>query len=117
MLLKYFSDPYDELPGIVFWIMGSLTRVTWNDLAVTAPVTCCGTAGCLCCCDFRLNILSLGDIQAQISGNESFAVFRLVLILVTSSFMVAMIVATCGQICWIGLIIPHMARTIAGSGA
>ena len=31
MVLKYFSDPYDELPAIVFWIMGSLTRVTWQD--------------------------------------------------------------------------------------
>ena len=111
MLLKYFSDPYDELPGIVFWIMGSLTRVTWQDLVITAPVTCCGLL-LFMLLRFRLNILSLGDIQARSLGMNP-TIFRLVLI-VTSSFMVAMTVATCGQICWIGLIIPHMARTIAG---
>jgi iron complex transport system permease protein len=111
MILKYFSDPYDELPGIVFWIMGSLTRVTWNDLAITAPVTCCGL-GLFMLLRFRLNILSLGDVQAQSLGMNP-AIFRLILILV-SSFMVALTVATCGQICWIGLIIPHMARTLVG---
>ena len=111
MILKYFSDPYDELPSIVFWIMGSLTRVTWNDLYITAPVTCCGL-GLFMLLRFRLNILSLGDVQAQSLGMNPF-VFRLMLILV-SSFMVALTVATCGQICWIGLIIPHMARTLVG---
>ena len=111
MILKYFSDPYDELPSIVFWIMGSLTRVTWNDLGITAPVTCCGL-GLFMLLRFRLNILSLGDVQAQSLGMNP-AVFRLILILV-SSFMVALTVAACGQISWIGLIIPHMARTIVG---
>ena len=111
MILKYFSDPYDELPSIVFWIMGSLTRVTWNDLWITAPVTFCGL-GLFMLLRFRLNILSLGDVQAQSLGMNP-AVFRLILILV-SSFMVALTVATCGQICWIGLIIPHMARTLVG---
>jgi len=111
MILKYFSDPYDELPSIVFWIMGSLTRVTWSDLGITAPVTCCGL-GLFMLLRFRLNILSLGDVQAQSLGMNP-AVFRLILILV-SSFMVALTVATCGQICWIGLIIPHMARTLVG---
>ncbi len=111
MILKYFSDPYDELPEIVFWIMGSLTRVTWNDLTITAPVTLCGLIFFMLL-RFRLNILSLGDIRARSLGMNP-GVFRLMLI-VTSSFVVAMIVATCGQICWIGLIIPHMARTIAG---
>ena len=111
MILKYFSDPYDELPSIVFWIMGSLTRVTWSDLYITAPVTCCGL-GLFMLLRFRLNILSLGDVQAQSLGMNPF-VFRLMLIL-ASSFMVALTVATCGQICWIGLIIPHMARTLVG---
>jgi iron complex transport system permease protein len=111
MILKYFSDPYDELPSIVFWIMGSLTRVTWSDLYITAPVTCCGL-GLFMLLRFRLNILSLGDVQAQSLGMNP-AVFRLMLIL-ASSFMVALTVATCGQICWIGLIIPHMARTLVG---
>lgn len=111
MVLKYFSDPFDELPSIVFWIMGSLTRVTWDDLLVIAPVTVAGLA-CFMLLRFRLNILSLGDIQSKSLGMNP-AVFRSVFI-VASSFLVAMTVATCGQICWIGLIIPHMARTLVG---
>ncbi len=111
MILKYFSDPYDQLPNIVFWIMGSLTRVTWHDVYTSIPVTGCGLVMFMLL-RFRLNILSLGDIQAKSLGMNPSA-FRIVLI-ASSSLIVAMTVATCGQICWIGLIIPHMARTIAG---
>jgi len=111
MVLKYFSDPYEELPTIVFWIMGSLTRVTWQDLFTALPVTGIGLA-LFMALGFRLNILSLGDTQSKSLGMNP-AFFRTLLIAV-SSFIVATIVATCGQICWIGLIVPHMARTIAG---
>jgi len=111
MVLKYFSDPFDELPSIVFWIMGSLTRVTWNDIFIIVPVTGAGLL-LFMLLRFRLNILSLGDIQSKSLGMSP-SVFRAVFI-ITSSFIVAMTVAACGQICWIGLIIPHMARTLVG---
>ncbi len=111
MVLKYFSDPYDELPSIVFWIMGSLSRVTWNDILIIAPVVGVGLVFFILM-RFRLNILSLGDVQSKSLGVNP-SLFRLVLI-VASSFIVALTVAACGQICWIGLIIPHMARTLVG---
>ena len=111
MVLKYFSDPFDELPSIVFWIMGSLARVTWNDIFILAPVTLLGVV-LFMIFRFRINILSLGDVQSKSLGMNP-GLFRF-LFIVTSSFIVAMTVATCGQIAWIGLIIPHMARTIAG---
>jgi len=111
MVLKYFSDPYDELPSIVFWIMGSLSRVTWHDLILITPVVGGGLVFFMLM-RFRLNILSLGDIPAKSLGLNP-ARFRLVLI-IASSFIVALTVASCGQICWIGLIIPHIARTLVG---
>ncbi len=111
MTLKYFSDPYDELPSIIFWVMGSLGRVTWGNIALMAPITLGGTLLFLIF-SFRLNILSLGDTQAKSLGiNPQWS--RLGLI-TASSFLVASAVATCGQICWIGLIIPHMARSLVG---
>jgi iron complex transport system permease protein len=61
---------------------------------------------------FRLNIISLGDIQAKSLGLNP--VFFRRLLITTGSFMVAGSVATCGQIAWVGLIIPHMARALAG---
>ncbi len=111
MVVKYFSDPYEELPNIVFWIMGSLTRVSWQDLYTAIPITGTGLVVFMLL-RFRLNILSLGDLQAKSLGMNP-ALFRTLLI-GASSFIVASTVATCGQICWIGLIIPHMARTLAG---
>ena len=111
MILKYFSDPYEALPSIIFWVMGSLSRVTWDNVLVMGFFAIIGIALFLAL-RFRLNILSLGDIQAKSLGmNPSF--FRAILI-TASSFMVAASVATCGQISWIGLIIPHMARTLVG---
>jgi iron complex transport system permease protein len=111
MMLKYFSDPYEQLPSIIFWVMGSLSRVTWENVLIMAPFTLGGIL-LFIGLSFRLNILSLGDIQARSLGMNP-SVFRRLLI-VASSFMVAISVATCGQIAWIGLIIPHMARAIAG---
>lgn len=111
MLLKYFADPYDELPGIVFWIMGSLSRVTWQDVFTTMPVVAAGLLIMLVF-RFQLNILSMGDTRAGSLGLNPL-LLRVVLILI-SALMVAMLVAVCGQISWIGLIIPHMARTLAG---
>ncbi|MDD9302612.1 MAG: iron chelate uptake ABC transporter family permease subunit [Desulfobacter sp.] len=61
---------------------------------------------------FRLNILSLGDIQSQSLGLVPKPHRRLFILV--SSLVVAAIVSACGQIAWIGLIIPHMARSIAG---
>ena len=37
-LLKYLSDPYNELPAIVFWTMGSMSRAQWHDLRLMAPI-------------------------------------------------------------------------------
>lgn len=111
MVVKYFSDPYDELPSIIYWVMGSLSRITWDNVLVLAPFAAAGMF-LFVLLGFRLNILSMGDIQARSLGmNPSF--FRVILI-GASSFMVAVCVATCGQIAWIGLVIPHLARTLAG---
>jgi len=111
MILKYFSDPYDELPGIVFWIMGSLTRVTWTNLATAGPVVLVGIS-VIMMFRFRLNILSMGDTRASSLGMNPL-LFRIILIILTA-IMVSVMVATCGQISWIALIIPHMARTLVG---
>ncbi|MCG8633105.1 MAG: iron ABC transporter permease [Desulfobacterales bacterium] len=111
MVIKYFADPYNQLPGIIFWVMGSLTRVTWGNTLFMAPFALAGLFTFIIL-SYRLNILSLGDIQARSLGLNP-VLFRRLLITM-SSFMVAVSVSTCGQIAWIGLIIPHMARTLAG---
>jgi len=111
MLLKYFSDPYNELPAIVFWVMGSLARGTWKDIYVVFPLICSGVV-IVYLLRYRLNILSLGDLQAKALGINP-KVYRFIFIVI-SSLIVALAVSSCGQICWIGLVIPHMARSMVG---
>ncbi|MBI9083591.1 MAG: iron ABC transporter permease [Desulfobacterales bacterium] len=111
MVLKYGADPYNELPAIVFWIMGSLNRVVWADLYIMIPVVGGGMIAFVLL-RYRLNVLSLGDLQARSLGmNPGFYRFAMISL---SSLMVAICVSTCGQICWIGLVVPHMARTLVG---
>jgi len=110
-LLKFLSDPYNELPAIVFWIMGSISRAEWKDIYTAAPLIC-GALVIVFLLRYRLNVLSLGDLQTKSIGLNP-GVYRILFITV-SSVMVAVSVSTCGQICWVGLVIPHIARTLVG---
>jgi iron complex transport system permease protein len=110
-LLKYLSDPYNELPAIVFWIMGSLSRAQWADLRVAAPIIG-GSLILIHIMRYKLNVLSLGDLQAGSLGiNPTF--YRLLFIFL-SSIIVSVSVAICGQVCWVGLVMPHIARSLVG---
>lgn len=111
MMVKYVSDPFNQLPAIVFWTMGSLSRVTWEDLRTAAPIILAGLF-VVHTLRFRLNVLSLGDRQAKSLGLNP-GLLRLLFIAI-SSLIVGLVVSTCGQIAWIGLVIPHIARTLAG---
>lgn len=59
-----------------------------------------------------LNVLSFGDEEAQTLGIDTNKV-RLIIILF-STLLTASSVAVCGTIGWVGLVIPHLTRTIAG---
>jgi iron complex transport system permease protein len=111
MIIKTLADPYSQLPAIVFWIMGSLHRSSWQDLYWALPIMGGGYVFCHAL-RFRLNVLSLGDDQARSLGTNP-RLWRLAFIGV-SSLMVAFAVSTCGQIAWLGLVAPHMARTLVG---
>jgi len=111
-LLKALADPFGELPAIIFWLMGSLSSSTWdNVLQLTVPVALLYLVVHLC--RYRLNILCLGDVQSRSLGINPTR-FRL-LLLAVSSLMVALCVSSVGQVAWIGLVIPHMVRTFTGA--
>ena len=110
-LLKYLSDPYNELPAIVFWTMGSMSRTQWPDLQVVAPVIG-GSLVMIHVMRYKLNVLSLGDLQARSLGLNP-TVYRL-LFICFSSIIVSVSVAICGQVCWVGLVMPHISRTLVG---
>jgi len=111
-ILKYLADPLDELPGIVFWLMGGFSRVGWQEVKFILPLIIVGII-IIYFMRWYLNVMSMGDEEATSMGlNVKF--IRIILILF-STFMVASSVAATGQITWIGLVIPHMARFLVGS--
>lgn len=110
-LIKYTADPYDQLPAITFWLMGGLTYLTGGDLLMILPPMLLGGIPMLLL-SWRLNLLSMGDEEAAAMGvhpGRLRAAFILCATLLTSSA-----VSAGGMIGWIGLVIPHLARMLAG---
>ncbi|MFW5714525.1 MAG: FecCD family ABC transporter permease [Brevefilum sp.] len=110
-LLKYVADPLDTLPAITFWLLGSLTAVTWGRLLFLSIVTLLGLAF-LVSIRWRLNILSLGDSEAKSLGLEPNRMKLLIIIFAT--MMTASAVSVSGVIGWVGLVIPHAGRLLVG---
>ena len=110
-LLKYVADPLDALPAITFWLLGSLTNITWRTLPTLAIITLIGVVFMLLI-RWRLNILSLGDEEAQALGIDP-AKMKLIII-VFATLMTAVAVSVSGVIGWVGLVIPHAGRMIVG---
>lgn len=111
-LVKYAADPQEELPAITFWLMGSLAGAGWNELAAGAPLIALGTL-VLLAMRWRLNALSLPEEEAASLGIP-LRRLRLSAIL-AATLVTASAVSMCGLIGWIGLLVPHAARMIAGS--
>ena len=110
-LMKYVADPETQLPGIVYWLMGSLASVGWENFAALIPIA----AGCiiLMLMSWRINVLSMGDKEARTLGVN---VGRdKLLIIGGASLATAGAVCMSGMIGWVGLVIPHIGRMITGN--
>ena len=110
-LLKVLADPYDQLPAITFWLLGSLASIKLQDLAATLPIALLGLAP-LALLRWRINVLSLGDEEARALGIDA-ARLRIVVI-AAATLITASAVSISGVIGWVGLIMPHMARMLVG---
>ena len=111
-LLKYTADPQDKLPEITYWLMGSFTGTSYKKIAVGSPLILSGIV-VIYLLRWRLNILSLSEDEAKASG-INLPRTRLIFIL-ASTVITASAVSMCGQVGWIGLLIPHCARMLVGS--
>ena len=111
-LLKYTADPQDKLPEITYWLMGSFMSATYKKLIVGSPLILIGIA-IIFLLRWRLNILSLSEDEAKSSGID-IKKTRMLFIL-ASTVITASCVSMCGQVGWIGLLIPHCARMLVGS--
>ncbi len=111
-LIKTLADPYTQLPSITFWLLGGLSTITRHDLWFSAPLIIAGSVPLLLL-RWRINLLTLSDDEAQSLGSN---VGRLRLgLVVCATLITASTVAIAGIIGWIGLVVPHIGRLLAGN--
>jgi iron complex transport system permease protein len=101
-LLKYLADPYNQLPAITFWLLGSLAATNLGDLTALLPALAIGLAP-LSLLRWRIDVMTLGDTR----------VLRIVVI-AAATLMTSAAVAASGIIGWVGLVVPHLARLVVG---
>lgn len=111
-LVKYLADPLNELPAIVFWLMGSLASARFNDIMMAGIPMLLGTAG-LFLFRWRINVLSMGDREAHTLGIN--ATLNKGIIIACATLATAGAVCVSGIIGWVGLVIPHIGRMIVGN--
>jgi iron complex transport system permease protein len=110
-LLKYMADPYNQLPAITFWLLGSLAAVTWGDVRAVLPAAVLGLAP-LWLLRWRLNVMTLGEDEAGALGVDTTRTRALVV--TAATLATSAVVSVSGTIGWVGLLIPHFARMLVG---
>jgi iron complex transport system permease protein len=98
--------------GTMLWLMGSLAAPPQNLLPLFLAVTA-GAVVMLALTGHTLNALSMGDEVAAHLGVHTRRASRLYL--VTAALLTGLAVATCGLIGFVGLVVPHAVRSIAGA--
>lgn len=111
-LIKYMADPYNTLPSIVYWLMGSLSAVTLEAVGMIFPWVLVSTL-LLIFFGKHLNLMSLGEDDALSLGVDVKKIRFLMIILATLLSTLSVMLA--GIIGWVGLVIPHIARFLIGS--
>lgn len=111
-LVKYVADSETQLPAITYWLMGGLNGASYESLLLGAPPIILGMI-ILFIIRWRMNLLPLSEDEAKSSGVNIY-VLRAVTI-ICATMITASCVSMCGQVGWIGLLIPHMCRMKFGS--
>jgi len=109
-LLKYLADDA-ALRDIVFWLMGGFYFASWRDVAISAPVVI-AAAAVMIAGGWRLNVLSMGDHEAETLGIDPRRTRRV--LLAAATLATAVSVSAVGIVPWIGLMTPHAVRLVAG---
>lgn len=111
-LVKYLADTESQLPAITYWLMGSLSSVGFRQLSYGAPVIIISLAGVFLM-RRKLDLLPLSEDEARSLGTniKLLRAFSAVF----AAAMTAAAVSMCGQVGWVGLIVPHICRMLFGN--
>ncbi len=108
LLLALSAD--QDLRGMLFWLMGDLS-FAYSPQRILVLLALVTTGSMLVA--RHLNVLARGELQAAILGLPV-AAFRLIIFAVTA-LATSISVTTVGVIGFIGLVVPHLIRLVAGS--
>ncbi|NOI67925.1 iron ABC transporter permease [Vibrio sp. 99-8-1] len=107
---KYYFE--DSLNSIVYWLMGGIFIVSWDKLALCLSIFAL-VYFFLQQSAMKLNILALDDQSAQSLGINVHRLRSVVFVL--STLLVSVAVSFSGIIGFVGLIVPHVSRSLFGS--
>ena len=111
-LVKFVADEESQLPAITHWLMGGLNNAAFRTLLMGAPPILAGIA-ILYLLRWRMNLLPLSEDEARSSG-VNISLLRGITV-VCATLVTASCVSMCGQVGWVGLLVPHMCRMKFGS--
>ncbi len=111
-LVKFTADTETQLPTITYWLMGSFSSAGYKTLSLGAPIILTGML-ILFLIRWKMNILPLSEDEAASLGTN----IRLLRIItaVCATAITASCVSMCGQVGWIGLLVPHICRMKFGN--
>jgi iron complex transport system permease protein len=102
----------DTIKQVYTWMLGGLTTAGWHEVLLTVPYI--GSAAVVLCLSARLlDVLAVGDEEAAALGVRPGRV-RLV-VLLAASLATAAAVAVSGLIGFVGIVVPHVVRLLAGA--
>ncbi|MGP4806330.1 FecCD family ABC transporter permease [Agrobacterium cavarae] len=110
-LLKILADPYDQLPAITYWLLGSMTAITRTEVLSILPAVVIGIVP-MVLLRWRMNVMTFGEDEARSLGVDT-RIVRLALV-AGATLVTAATVSVTGVVGWVGLIIPHIARMLVG---
>ena len=111
-LVKFTADTESQLPAITYWLMGSMESAGYDSLLLGAPPIIVCTV-ILLLLRWRMNLLPLSEDEALSSG-VNLRALRLTTEL-CATLITASCVSMCGQVGWVGLLVPHICRMKFGS--
>ena len=110
-MLKYFADTQNQLPEITHWLMGSLSKVSIKSVLLALPFMGAGFI-IIFLLRFKINVLSLSDVEAKSLGVNTKRTTASVI--VSATLLSSAAVCLGGLIGWVGLMIPHITRALVG---
>ena len=110
-LMKYLANPETELPAIIYWTMGDISKISFEQLSlVIIPILACIVVMWLI--SWRLNFFSVND-EVAVSTGTNIKILQTICIL-AATLLTACAVSISGTISWVGLAMPQVVRLFIG---